>query len=233
MDQPNTPARDRRWDARLLTPVVVLLMCGLATGALVDGVLERGDLSVYDQPMLTWVVEHRTPVLTTVMTSVSLIGGEVVTSVLAAFVVLLLAWRRRRTEAVEFGVALAIAEGASLLVKHVLGRGRPPSLTVIGPWEQTMSFPSGHTIGTATFALMLSYLWWRGRPGWPRAVVGLVCSAAATVLMAASRLYLGDHWLTDVLASMSMAGAVVAVVVLGDQWWARRSTDPRRSALPG
>lgn len=226
---PLTPTSHRSWKVSLLAPLAVFALCGLATVFLLDGVRERGDLSSYDQPVHVWFVDHRTPVWTAVMTGVSLIGGEVVTSVLAAVVVLLLAWRHRRREAVVFGVALAIAEGTSVLVKHLVARGRPPAPAVIGPLEQTMSFPSGHTIGTTTLVLVLSYLWWSAGPSWARAIAGAACSALAAVIMAVSRLYLGYHWLTDVLAAMTMGCGVVALVVLGDHWWSRRGPTQQQS----
>ena len=76
-----------------------------------------------------------------------------------------------------------------------------PGHVVVGPVEHTLSFPSRHTIGTATFTLALAYLWWRARPVRKRARVGLGVAAVLTAAMATSRLYLGDHWLTGAAAS--------------------------------
>lgn len=84
---------------------------------------------------------------------------------------------------------------------------------MVGPVEHTPSFPSGHTIGTATFTLALAYLWWRARPSRKRAWVGLGVAAVLTAAMATSRLYLGDHWLTDVVASIVLSVGVMADVV--------------------
>ncbi|MDO8107166.1 phosphatase PAP2 family protein [Isoptericola sp. b441] len=216
-----------RLDATTALPVAVVLLAGLTTASLLDGVRESGDLATLDQPMLTWVLAHRLPVMTTV----SLVGGEVVMSAIAVLTVAVLAWRRRYSQALVLGGALALAEGLSVVVKHVVGRSRPPSSAVIGPVERTLSFPSGHTIGTATFALAVAYLWWRARPRLGRALLGLAGAGAATALMAASRLYLADHWLTDVLASTALAAAVIAVVVLLDQRWRRTHPSDDTAAM--
>ena len=221
-----------RLDATTGLPVAVVLLAGLTTASLLDDVREGGDLAALDQPTLTWVLAHRLPVLTTLMTTVSLVGGEVVMSAIAAGTVAVLAWRRRYSQALVLGGALALAEGPSVVVKHVVGRSRPPASAVIGPVEHTLSFPSGHTIGTAAFALAVAYLWWRARPGLGRAVLGLAAAGVATALMAASRLYLADHWLTDVLASTALAAGVTAVVVLVDQRWRRAHPSDAAATAP-
>jgi undecaprenyl-diphosphatase len=200
----------------------VVLASVAAVASLLDGIGENGDLAVLDRPTLAWLVGHRDPVLTTLMTAVSTIGGEVVLSVLAALAVAALAWRRRFDEALLLGLALGAAESLSLVLKHVVGRPRPLAADVVGPVETTLSFPSGHTIGSATLALGLAYLWWRRSPSVRRALAGLAVAAAATGVMAVSRLYLGDHWLTDVLGSVALATGVLALVVLADLWLRRR-----------
>lgn len=220
--------------------VGVVLASVLAVASLLDGIGEDGDLAVFDRPTLAWLVGHRDPVLTALMTAVSTVGGEVVLSVVAVLAVTALAWRRRFDEALLLGLALGAAETLSLVLKHVVGRSRPPVADVVGPVETTLSFPSGHTIGTATFALGLAYLWWRRSPGVRRALTGLAAAAAATGVMAVSRLYLGDHWLTDVLGSVALAGGVLALVVLVDLWlrrhgpgWARTSASVRLTGRAG
>jgi undecaprenyl-diphosphatase len=202
--------------------ITLWLLSVAGTLSLLEGVREHGDLARLDLPTLTWFVGHREPAVTVVMTTVTTIGGEVVMSIVAMLTVLFLVWRRRRVEALLLAVALGGSETVSLIVKHLAGRTRPPAVDVLGPVEHTLSFPSGHTIGTAAFTLGLAYLWWRRRQSRTRAVVGSVVAVVLTVLMATSRLYLGDHWLTDVVASTVLAIGVMAVVVLVDLWLRRR-----------
>lgn len=202
--------------------VGVVLASMVAVAGLLDGIGEGGDLSALDRPTLAWLVGHRDAVLTGVANAVSTIGGEVVLSVIAVLAVAALAWRRRFAEALLLGFALGAAESIAFVLKHVVGRARPPAVDVVGPVETTLSFPSGHTIGTATFALALAYLFWRRSRSARRVLGGLGAAALATAVMAASRLYLGDHWLTDVLGSAALAVGVLALVVLVDLWLRRR-----------
>jgi len=218
-----------RWRVGALLAMVVV--SATATGWLLDGVREGGDLSLWDGPTLHWLVGHRDATATVAMTTITAIGSEVVTSAIAALVVVLLAVRRRRVEAFLLAAALGSAEAISLVLKHAVGRLRPPASAVLGPVEHTLSFPSGHTIGMATFTLALAYLWWRARPVRARAWLGWGVATLMTTWMAASRLYLGDHWLTDVVASIVLSWGVVATVVLVDIWAQQRSG--QRSWLDG
>ena len=87
--------------------------------------------------------------------------------------------------------------------------------------ETSASFPSGHTIGAATLVLVLAYLVARSRRTWRATVVWAVVSVVVIVVVAATRLYLGYHFVTDVLAGACLAIAVLGVVVCVDRWPAR------------
>jgi membrane-associated phospholipid phosphatase len=213
------------------TAIGMLAVSGATTAWLLEGVYEHGDLSRWDHPTLVWLVSHRAPLVTTAMTAVSAVGGEGVVAGLAALVVLLLTIRRRWVEGLLVGMALTLAEVVSLVVKHVVNRARPPAPYVVGTVEQTLSFPSGHTIGTATLVFALAYVWWRRRRTALTAAVGLGCAAVVTGVVGLSRLYLGDHWLTDVCGSVALSVGVMALVVLMDVAQARvrgrgRAADP-------
>jgi undecaprenyl-diphosphatase len=83
--------------------------------------------------------------------------------------------------------------------------------------ETTASFPSGHTIGTATLLLVVGYLVCSRRPTAARLVTAAVVALVGTGLVALSRLYLGYHFLTDVVAAAALAVAVLGLVMLVDR----------------
>ncbi|PVU81970.1 phosphoesterase PA-phosphatase [Cellulomonas sp. WB94] len=235
------PARDvvvphaRRTVAGLAAIVVGLL----AFAAVLDGVDEHGDLSVWDSPVLTWLLSHRSAGATSALQAVSFLADP---AVLAPFVIVLalgIAWRTRRVRpALLLGGAMALAVVTSSGIKVLVGRARPPLAVMIAPPETNPGFPSGHTLGAATFLLVASYLLWTWRPTTRTAVVSLSVSAMGTIAVAASRLYLGYHWLTDVTASMALAVTIVGVVIAVDPLlpalvrWSTMVAVRRRNSTP-
>ena len=222
------------WRVRSCAAAAVLALSVASTTLLLDGVRKGRGLSVWDGPTLTWMVAHREPGATTVLTAVSAFGTGVVYWTLALLAVVLFAVRRRWIEALLLTFALVSADTISRVMKQVVNRARPPAALVLDPVETNMSFPSGHTIGAAAFALALAYLWWRAQRGPFRAWLGLGIALAVTVAMAISRLYLAYHWLTDVLASTALAFGVIAVVAVLDIFLQQRflSSEHPRSDLP-
>jgi len=206
----------RPWRLQAGAAAAVLALSVATTAWLLDGVRKDCGLSVLDGPTLRWMVAHREPIATTVLSVISALGTGVVYWTLALLAVVVFAVWRLWTEALLLAVALVSAESVSRIMKQVVNRSRPPAALVLGPAEQNLSFPSGHTIAAAAFSLALAYLWWRARRGPFRAWLGLGIALAATAVMAISRLYLGYHWLTDTLASTALAFGVMAIVALVD-----------------
>ena len=129
-------------------------------------------------------------------------------------------WKREVWRPALLVGAMAATFAVSTLVKHDVGRSRPAaSGFMLGP-DDALSFPSGHTFGAGVFLCVLSYLLLaaRGTRTGKRttSVLGFAAAAAGTLVVAFSRLYLGYHWLTDVLASMGLALAVTGIVILAD-----------------
>jgi len=224
---------------RTVAGLAAILVGLVVFASVLDGVDEHGDLSVWDSPVLTWLLSHRSAPATTVLQAVSFLADPVV---LAPFVIVLalgIAWRTRRVRpALLLGGAMALAVVTSSGIKALVGRPRPALTVMIAPPETNPGFPSGHTLGAATFLLVASYLLWTWRPTIRIAVVGLAVSAVGTIAVAASRLYLGYHWLTDVTASMALAVAILGVVLLVDPLlptivrWSTMVAVRRRSSLP-
>jgi undecaprenyl-diphosphatase len=154
------------------------------------------------------VVEHRTDALTTLARAFSTIGSQKVLSPVVAVVVVLLVLRRR----FSLAAFLIVAWGGALLlyslIKLFVQRSRPPSdiwLTHVG----ATSFPSGHaTQSLATFgALALVGAVWR-----PSArALAITVAIALAIGVAWSRVYLGVHWTTDVIAGLLIGASWLAI----------------------
>ena len=187
-----------------------------------------------DGPVHDGIVASRTPLATAILAAVTTVTSPLWMTVIGCAVAL--AWAVFKREvwrpALLVG-AMAATFAVSTLVKHDVGRSRPAaSGFMLGP-DDALSFPSGHTFGAGVFLCVLSYLLLaaRGTRTGKRttSVLGFAAAAAGTLVVAFSRLYLGYHWLTDVLASMGLALAVTGIVILADGL--RSTVAPRPAAL--
>ena len=192
--------------------LLVLAAGGWAFGALAEEVAE-GDTGL-DNRIADELHEHATRPLTEFFEAVTTLGNGIVLAGVAAIAAYLLARRRYYAEAVLMVLAYVGAQVLSFSLKLAFRRDRPfftdPLATV-----STYSFPSGHaTVSIAVYGALCLVL--------VRRLTGparVVCVAAAVLLVSLigfSRLYLGVHFLSDVLAgySVGLAWLALCVVVL-------------------
>ncbi|QTE30428.1 phosphatase PAP2 family protein [Pengzhenrongella sicca] len=209
----------------------LLFVAGLAVFAgLLDAVQEQDDISLADRPVLSWMLANRGPTATTVFSAITLVSGPVVLPVIVA--VACLVWARvgrERWRPLVLAGAMLASTAVSLVIKDLVARPRPPiDARAFARAELTASFPSGHTIGAATLLLVAGYLVVSRGPSVAR-VIGWAAGAVVGILaVALSRLYLGYHFLTDVLAAVALAVAIGAVAMVVD----RRHALRRRPECP-
>jgi len=122
-----------------------------------------------------------------------------------ALVLCMIWWQAgRRPDAIVLALGLAVSAALGQALKHIFARPRPdllPWLTVTHGW----SFPSGHTLNAVTLAGLLAWLIGRRLGGWRRRAFAVSVGLWA-VLVGLSRVYLGVHYPSDVLASLAVGG---------------------------
>jgi membrane-associated phospholipid phosphatase len=202
----------RLFDQRAL----LVLVAGLAAGGvagLADAAREREGLSRLDPATAADVLRLRTPGLTDLAQAFTFAGSEVVVGGLAVLVLVALMVRRRFAPAATFALGIGGSAFLTVAVKLLVARKRPGAADRLGALDTSYSFPSGHTLNSAVFlALVVWLLWPAARYA---AQVALVAGGAVMAVgVGASRVYLGYHWLTDVLASALVAIGWLSVVWL-------------------
>jgi len=186
-------------------------------------------LALLDGGVHDALVEGRSPIATGILAAVSTVTSPGWMTVIGGL--LALGWAVRKREIWRPGLLLGamVADFAvSTVIKHEVARGRPSAAGFLMGPDDALSFPSGHTLGAGVFLLVLVYL----LPGSAgartarrsTAVLAYAAAALGTLLVAFSRLYLGYHWLTDVVASLGLAVAVTGLVVLVDGLRGTRSS---------
>ncbi len=195
-----------RWLADRLTVVAVLwLAAGLAFSAFViwafvelaDGVLE-GDSRAFDRAVLLWIHQNFPGWLDGPMRLVTALGYYYVVLPLLAVVVYLFYRRGWRLSAVLLAVSTGGSAVLTTVLKGVFKRARP-ELFDSGYDASFYSFPSGHaTVAVGFYGMLTLVLAYRlrGRARWAVVVSGVL----VVLLIGFSRLYLGVHYPTDILA---------------------------------
>ena len=211
----------RRHPWRLLLPFVGVLLplwafAGLATEMREDGFL------FFDIPAMVGLHQWASPRIDSFFSVVSRIGylwGVVPAN---ALILLWLVVRRRSRDGLFFGLAVLGSLAINLVAKNYFARVRPELWLSIAP-EDSYSFPSGHAMASVSLGVAATLLCWHSRWRWPV----LLASSAFIGLVGLSRIYLGVHYPSDILAGWAAGTAwVVAMYHLV----AREAPRPRPSA---
>lgn len=201
-----------------------------ATAEVYENVQDSDELAGLDQPVLDAAVELRTPSLDALVTGYTHLGGIVWAPLLTGLLVvgLALLWRSW-TPVVLMVVAAAGSLTMTSVGKVVVARDRPELALAVPPFEDSPAFPSGHTLNAVVIAGVLAYLLVLRTRSVPVGVAVGVLAVVHAVLMGLSRVYLGHHWLTDVIVAWFLGAAWLALVVVVHQLVLRRLAGKARS----
>ena len=198
--------------------VVAGVICGWIFIALTQDVLAHEEAVLSDPRVTRFVVNHRVAWATGLMNGVTRLGsGEVLIPLVVALGGYMLLRRKDWRATVLLVAALVGANACYQVAKPLVARARPPAplhLVAVSGY----SFPSGHaTTSIAVWGAVALVLTAR-RAGWLKAVIW-IGAGLVTTLVAFSRVYLGVHWWTDVVAGSALGGAwlclLVAITVTG------------------
>lgn len=191
--------REQRWSS--------LLAGVLAAVALAAIVIGFPHLDSLDQGLMTLVQNERNALLDPFMVLITRFGDfHIQLAAGITLAVLLLALRR--WQALLFvSCSLLLSSLTTTALKHLLSRARPDVL--LQPLE-TYSLPSGHSSAAFAFFLTLGVLAGRGSPARTRLTWLLVASLPALAI-ALSRVYLGVHWPSDIIAGALVAATCCAL----------------------
>jgi cation-transporting ATPase E len=167
---------------------------------------------------------YRTPAMDSVMITITELGDA---QVLLPVILVALAWfltHRLWLTAGYWLAAIGVAEVLAKVLKLALHRPRPGAF--YGGIEQ-FSFPSGHaTMSVVVYGFMAFLLCREARPGLRKAVIFL--AATLVGLIALSRLYLGAHWLSDVLGGLSFGVAWIAALAIAYEYQSHEQLRPEQ-----
>jgi membrane-associated phospholipid phosphatase len=193
---------------------VLVLGLTLLTGGIYDSVEEGDGVATFDRPVLARAMADRTPRLDTALTWFTHLGGPLGMTLIASAVTAAMVWRwRSRTPLVLMLITVAGSLAATTVGKNAVGRLRPPQVDAVPPYETSPSFPSGHALNSTAIAGIVAYLMLLHLERRLTRILAVVLAGVWAVAIGLSRVFLGHHWLTDVMVGWVIGLAWLALVV--------------------
>jgi len=212
----------RRIEVRLLIGCL-LLMIGVWGFLVLTGEVREQETTRFDRAVL---LSFRTPAdLATPLgprwlqesgRDVTALGGFTALTLISGLAIVLLLLHRRRLQALIFGSAVLFAQVAAEAVKHLINRPRP-DLVAQHDLVYSASFPSGHAVMAPVVYLTLAAILAAGNPHASVKRVLMVSAVLLVIAIGVSRVYLGVHWPTDVLAGWTMGAGIALAAAMALQ----------------
>ncbi|MEX2582896.1 MAG: phosphatase PAP2 family protein [Gemmatimonadota bacterium] len=205
----------------LLAILGIWMLAGL-TEEVVEGETLR-----FDEGVLLWLDARATPTLDVIALEITALGNWLVVAVIVAVAVALLSILGRRESAALILAAVVGAAAINPVLKAIFDRPRPELFEWRAHYAGSSSFPSGHAMASTVLFAVLAYVVHRLTTS--RSISALAAAVAMTLvlLVGGSRLYLGVHYPSDVVAGF-IAGFVwvtfcaITLEVVWPRWSARR-----------
>jgi membrane-associated phospholipid phosphatase len=211
-----------RWTGLYLTVTLgVFALFFRSFIVITDGLAEASPLIARDPGIDLLVAATRTPTGIRLNWMATLFGEAAVQTVLGLIVVgLLLLWGKRAYAAL---VAGTLSSGLLLqtLIKIAVGRPRPPLSLMVIAEPSTYSYPSGHAMSSALLLGIVAFMAVRTVRRRSAKVLIVALAVIGGLMVGFSRVYLGVHWLSDVLAGWDLALALLALWIGGFLMWRR------------
>lgn len=200
-----------RTDRRPPAPWAIALLACAAFAVLALAVHTHAALTRVDPDVAGDILGLRSVWATHVAQTLTLIGGEVVVGAGALLLLIAALQRCGRRYAAIVAATMGTSVVLTVTVKLLFGRARPGVIDRLGPVDGSYSFPSGHTLNSAVFLglVCLVFVPLLSNAALRRLLVG--ASFVLAVGIGASRVYLGYHWTTDVLASWCIAAVLLSL----------------------
>lgn len=192
----------------------VLLAVPIVTFLLLASEVSHKRFLPFDVPILLFIHDYTSSLLTTFFLAVTHLGDSVMMLIVATILAAYYAYKKVYQKALILLVSMGGIIVANSILKFIFQRDRPTLWQHLVD-ETNFSFPSGHAMISAGFATVLVVLFWNTKYRWTTVVLALV----GMLLVGLSRLYLGVHYPSDILAGWCVSVAWVILVAVGIKYF--------------
>ncbi len=214
---------------------VMIFTIGLTTlllAAVAEDVITGEPITIMDIHVVTLAYLVRTRALLVICYGLSLLVTTRMVVTSALFLSLLFIVQKRWADLMTFLIALCSSSFIVFISKLVFHRPRPVGLLPAVSMT-TYSFPSGHATMGIVFYGFLAYLVLRSKSSWAIKVSSVMAALCLATLIGFSRVFLGIHYPSDVLAGALLGFASLLTAVSISEWWhLRQKTTPFPHVIP-
>lgn len=203
------------------TPVLIILSLEIAIGLLIslfvfyffwemsETVLKK-EVFLFDNSISLFFYDLRNPLLTSIMEFISFIGMDGIL-ILSSLIFVFFCWKNQKRAAILFTVIVGGGGILNMILKFITARTRPSfePLAI----EHFYSFPSGHSMNSFIFFMTIAYFYYHFTRKKKSSLFALFIATLIIFSIGISRIYLGVHYPSDVLAGY-IAGLLWLVFVL-------------------
>ena len=186
----------------LTVGVLVVLICGWCFGEIAEDVSHGDPIVQVDRQVAVWFHQHASPTVTQVARTISFFGSVGWLTAVSIGVALFLVLRRDWLNASLIALVMGGGGALNVVLKHFFHRERPvlenPLVTL-----SSYGFPSGHTMGATLLYGLLALLAWKNLRNRAARLAWVVGACFWILLIVLTRIYLGAHYLTDVLGALA------------------------------
>jgi membrane-associated phospholipid phosphatase len=191
---------------------LLLVIAVTAFLVIAEAVLARSEVVRFDVAFAQAMHRESDPRWQSVFAVITAFGAGWILTPATALIGVALIRRNRRVEAFAWMAAQAGGGIVSWALKNIYERTRPEFADAF-LYSSSFAFPSGHTMGTFIFFGLGSYLLLRDGRSWTTSAVVIALALSWCVIMGFSRLYLGVHFVSDVVAGLVAGSGWLAVCV--------------------
>jgi membrane protein DedA with SNARE-associated domain/membrane-associated phospholipid phosphatase len=207
---------------QLTIGALILIGSSWLFGGIAEDVVTGDMLTIVDLHVAQWFHDHATPLLTQAMLVITHIHDPVPVTVAVVLIAAYLAWKRNWYWLACLGITVPSGMLLNVLMKYAFQRARPsfddPLLV-----SMTYSFPSGHVAGSTLFYGVVAAMLISRINAWRWRVMIVLAAIMIVALVALTRVYLGVHYLSDVLAAFAEGIAWLTLCLTGiHTYWKHR-----------
>jgi len=215
--------KEAEWQWSAVYILASLAISGLMLGLFTEvawTTIFRHTTNVVDDAVIWLVRYYASPALDRVMIFITSLGYSIYYGVFVAATILTLLYYRRWLEATGLSICLVGGVVLNVLLKHLFERSRPDLFRVVV--ESGYSFPSGHAMVSLCYYGMLAFLFARSIKSGKLRLIVMIDTILLVVAIGVSRIYLGVHYPTDILAGYAAGATWLAFCIALLIWWEKR-----------